>query len=185
MTTTPARRQIDLAMSETQWQTTVTDLALTLHWRALHHHDSRRDVGEDPTTGKRKLVGDKDAAGLPDWLFIRERHFFAELKAEGKKPTAKQLEVLDALRKAGAEVHVWQPSDWPEVVVALTGRWRGGRGANAWPVTDGKLDTSVSGKPRSKVPPQVPNSSPTRTPHDIDRRTGGRGVSAVDTGGAT
>jgi hypothetical protein len=165
--TNPARRQIDLAMSETQWQTTVTDLALTLHWRAIHHHDSRRQVGTTED-GKPILVGDKDAAGLPDWLFIRERHFFAELKAEGKKPTAKQLEVLEALRKAGAEVHVWQPSDWPEVVVALTGRWRGGRGANDWPVTDGKRDTS-----------------PTRTPPDVDRRTGGRGVSAVDTGGAT
>jgi len=133
--TSTARRQIDLAMSETQWQTTVTDLALTLHWTCLHHHDSRREV-VNRTTGERTLVGDTDAAGLPDWLFIRERHFFAELKAEGAKLRPAQGRVLDALRKAGAEVHVWQPHDWPEVVVALTGRWHGGRG---WPIKGGKL----------------------------------------------
>jgi hypothetical protein len=122
--TTAARRQIDLAMSETDWQTTVTDLALTLHWLALHHHDSRRQVGTT-LDGRPILVGDKDAAGLPDWLFIRERLFFAELKAEGKEPSAAQRQVLDALRKADAEVYVWHPSDWPEVQVALTGRrWR-------------------------------------------------------------
>lgn len=154
-------------MSEAQWQATVIDLALTLHWRALHHHDSRRQVGTDEN-GKPILVGDKDAAGLPDWLFIRERHFFAELKREREQPTAKQQEVLEALRKAGAEVHVWHPSDWPEVVLALTGRWRGGHGRNAWPVTDSKLDTT----PRRTIP-------------DVDHRRGDKGVSPVDTGGAT
>jgi hypothetical protein len=162
--TTPARRTLDLAMSETQWQRTVTDLALTLHWRALHHHDSRRQVGTTED-GKPILVGDTNAAGLPDWLFIRERHFFAELKAEGKQPTAKQQEVLDALRKAGAEVHVWQPSDWPEVVVALTGRWRGGRG---WPNHDEGA--------RRLAWPSLP---------DVDHRKGNKGISSVDTEGAT
>lgn len=122
-----ARRTLDLAMSEAQWQATVTDLALTLHWIALHHHDSRRQVGTT-RDGKPILVGDRDAAGMPDWLFIRERHFFAELKAEGSKPTARQQHILDGLRRAGAETYLWQPSDWPEVVTALTGRWRGGRG---------------------------------------------------------
>ncbi|HEV8653158.1 MAG TPA: hypothetical protein VG276_28130 [Actinomycetes bacterium] len=161
--TSPARRQIDLAMSEAQWQATVLDLALTLHWRALHHHDSRRQVGTD-NNGKPILVGDKDAAGLPDWLFIRERHFFAELKAEGKQPTAKQLEIMDGLRKAGAEVHLWHPSDWPEVVIALTGRWHGSRGRVL------------------ELPPETP---PRRTIPDVDHRRGDKGVSPVDTGGAT
>jgi hypothetical protein len=169
--TAPARRQIDLAMSEKDWQGTVVDLALTLHWRALHHHDSRREV-VNQRTGERKWVGDKDAAGLPDWLFIRERHFFAELKAEREQPTATQRQILDELRKAGAEVHLWHPSDWPEVVVALTGRWRGGRGADAWPIEDGKLDTKLDTTPRRTIP-------------DIDHRRGdGKGVSAVDPGSA-
>jgi hypothetical protein len=166
--TAPARRQIDLAMSETQWQQTVTDLALTLHWRALHHHDSRRQVGTT-LDGAPILVGDKDAAGQPDWLFIRERHFFAELKAERGKLTATQRDVLEELRHAGAEAYLWRPSDWPEVVVALTGRWRGGRGARGWPNDDdaARLDTT-----------------PRRTLPDVDHRQGAKGVSAVDTGGA-
>ncbi len=161
--TSPARRQIDLAMSEKDWQRTVTDLALTLHWRAIHHHDSRRQVGTTQD-GKPILVGDKDAAGLPDWLFIRERHFYAELKAEREQPTAVQLEVLEALRKAGAEVYVWHPSDWPEVVIALHGRWRGGRG---WPNHDDEA--------RRSTRPGVP---------DVDHRDGRKGVSSVDPGRA-
>jgi hypothetical protein len=122
----PARRQLDLAMSEKDWQRTVVDLALTLRWRAIHHHDSRRQVGTT-LDGQPILVGDKDAAGLPDWLFIRrgDRHFFAELKAEGAKPSPAQLEVLNDLRSGGAEAYVWHPRDWPDVVIALTGRrWR-------------------------------------------------------------
>ena len=121
--TAPARRTLDLAMSESQWQATVIDLARTLGWTCLHHHDSRRQAGVHPD-GTAALIGDQDAAGMPDWLFIRERHFFAELKRERGQLTSQQTHVIGALGKAGAEVYVWRPSDWPDVVVALRGRAR-------------------------------------------------------------
>jgi hypothetical protein len=170
--TNPARRKIDLAMSEAEWTTTVIGterdrgLARTLGWTCLHVNDSRREVVD--RLGNHQIVGDADAAGLPDWILLRERIVWVELKRERGTMRPTQTAIIAAIRKAGGEAYVWRPSDWPEVVLALTGRWRGGRGANDWPVTDGKLSTS-----------------PTRTPPDVDRRTSGRGVSAVDTGGAT
>lgn len=118
-----ARRTLDLAMSETLWQATVVDLAIMLGWTCLHHNDSRREV-VNQSTGERKLVGDRDAAGLPDWLFLRERIVFAELKREQGKTTPQQDAVIAAIRRAGGEAWVWRPSDWPEVVLALRGRTR-------------------------------------------------------------
>jgi hypothetical protein len=47
---------------------------------------------------------------------------FAELKREGKKPTAEQQRWLDALAATGAvEAYLWRPSDWPEIELVLGG----------------------------------------------------------------
>jgi len=43
-----------------------------------------------------------------------------ELKSETGRPTAAQVDVLDSLRAAGMEVHLWRPSDWPTVQAVLT-----------------------------------------------------------------
>lgn len=50
------------------------------------------------------------AKGWPDLVLVnprRQRLMFVELKARGRKPEPEQLAVLDVLRGAGAEVHVW------------------------------------------------------------------------------
>lgn len=119
--TTPARALLNRAMSEAQWQATVIDLARTLGWACLHINDSRKEI-VDHATHQRRLVGDRDAAGLPDWLLVRERVVWAELKRQTGVTSARQREVLGALERAGSEVYVWRPSDWPEVERVLRKR---------------------------------------------------------------
>jgi hypothetical protein len=103
--TAPTRRQVDLAISEADWQRTVLDLAYAFHWLAYHTFDSRRSQ-----------------PGFPDLVLVRDRVVFAELKTERGKPTSSQNLWVGKLVRAGAEVHVWRPSDWPDVVLALRAR---------------------------------------------------------------
>ena len=49
----------------------------------------------------------------------RERVLFIELKAEGGKLSGAQKEWLAELERAGQDVRVWRPDDWPELKGAL------------------------------------------------------------------
>jgi hypothetical protein len=104
---TTARRQLDLAMTEAQWQRTITDLAETLGWLVYHTYDSRRS---EP--------------GFPDLVLVRagDRVVFAEIKRETGRLTDDQAQWWWALERAGAEIYVWRPSDWPQVEQTLTRR---------------------------------------------------------------
>ena len=82
-------------------------LAVQLGWRTYHVLRSK---------GSR--------AGYPDRTCVRERVFFAELKREKTKPTPDQVEWLDGLAKAGAEVYVIRPSDLEEFARVLSHRGR-------------------------------------------------------------
>lgn len=62
-------------------------------------------------------------AGFPDRVLVRERIIFAELKREGGKPSERQVEWLDGLAKAGAEVYLWTPGDLDEIAKVLSKRW--------------------------------------------------------------
>jgi hypothetical protein len=95
---TSARRTLDLAMSEAQWQAAVLDLAHALKWEHYHTHDSRRSP-----------------SGFPDLVLVRDRVIFAELKSERGDLVGTQYEWLMRLVHAGMEAYVWRPSDWPEV----------------------------------------------------------------------
>lgn len=107
-----------LKQSEKQFQAAVMELARMLGWRVGHIHDSRREVTRKD--GGRLVIGDKDAAGLPDLLMVRgDRVIAAELKSEKGKPTREQGEWLVALRRAGVGVALWRPSDWPQIEEAL------------------------------------------------------------------
>ena len=60
--------------------------------------------------------------GFPDCTMVKElgdggtRLLFAELKSEKGKPTEKQLEWLDLLRRVReVGVYLWKPSDWGEI----------------------------------------------------------------------
>jgi hypothetical protein len=62
--------------------------------------------------------------GFPDRVLVRDRVIFAELKREKTKPTPSQVEWLDGLAKANAEVYVWRPSDLDEIGEILSMRAR-------------------------------------------------------------
>jgi hypothetical protein len=101
-TTTQAAPRV----TEAAWQAQVVQLARTLGYHTYHTHDSRHS-----------------AAGFPDLVLVRgprgPRLVFAELKAEHGRVTAAQQQWIDVLAAAGAEAHVWRPSDWDRVVEVL------------------------------------------------------------------
>lgn len=50
---------------------------------------------------------------LPDLLLFRDgAGMVAELKRDGREPTARQRRMLDRFAAAGTPTHVWHPSDW-------------------------------------------------------------------------
>jgi hypothetical protein len=55
-------------------------------------------------------------AGFPDLVLVHPSGdlVIAELKADNKYPTKLQTAWLDAMRRAGLEVHIWRPEDWKD-----------------------------------------------------------------------
>ena len=85
-------------MREADFQARVTSLCDWLRLRWHHETDSRRSK-----------------AGFPDLVIVGNRVIFAELKTETGRLRVEQAEWVNRLRLAGAEVHIWRPSDWPEI----------------------------------------------------------------------
>ncbi len=79
-------------------------LAPMLGWRLCYH--TLRSKGSQ--------------SGFPDRVLVRERVIFAELKREKGVLTPAQIEWLNGLARAGAEVYVWRPSDLDEIAQILT-----------------------------------------------------------------
>lgn len=100
---TPARARRRKGPTEAEWQADVEALAATLGWWAWHDNDPRRNV-----------------AGFPDLLLVRERVVWAELKTETGVLRPGQAIMRDRLIAAGAEWHLWRPSDLDDVTRALT-----------------------------------------------------------------
>src|SRR4051812_35709376 len=93
-------------LSEKEWQRTVTDTATAHRWMLYHTHDSRHSP-----------------EGFPDLVIVKGPWIvYAELKTEKGRLTKAQADWLEALAGAGAEVHVWRPSDWPRVFERLSRR---------------------------------------------------------------
>lgn len=90
---------------EKQAQSMIVDLARLLGWRVYHTFDSR-----------------KSQAGFPDLVLVRDRVIYAEIKRAGQKPRPSQVEWLNALSCAGAEVYVWTEADYDEVASILSHR---------------------------------------------------------------
>ncbi len=86
-------------------------------WRGAHFGTSMRQT-------RGGFVGERDAAGFPDLVLVRERVIFAELKMHERrsKLTANQQAWIDALLAAGEHVYVWRPNDWDELLAVLTHR---------------------------------------------------------------
>lgn len=111
-----------LAESEEAFQTKLLLGARFLGWRDYHTHDSRRSK-----------------AGFPDLTLTRGvRLIFAELKADAEQRRATLADVaarpewlrsrsitneqaawLMALAATPAEVYVWRPADWDQIMKVL------------------------------------------------------------------
>ena len=97
------------AVKEADFQEQVTGLAVVLgwswcHWRALRNGRGIWQVPVEGPLGK----------GFPDLTLVRARDrrlVLAELKREDQDPSPDQVLVLELLRSAGVEAHLWRPSD--------------------------------------------------------------------------
>lgn len=98
----PPQLPPSLDCSEAEWDAWVVRQAKAAGWWSYHTHDSRRCE-----------------AGFPDRVFVRDRVVFAELKTRRGVVSPAQTDVLDRLRAAGAEVHLWRPADWNKVLEVL------------------------------------------------------------------
>jgi hypothetical protein len=103
------------ALTEAEFQDQFVALARVLGWRVAHFRAARTAHGwRTPVAG--------DGAGFVDVVLVRDRVMFVELKSDTGHLRGDQREWLIAFRAAGAEVHVWRPSDWPEIESALRRR---------------------------------------------------------------
>jgi hypothetical protein len=90
-------------MTEWQFHGLVVEAAELYGWIAVHF---------------RQMVG--NPSGWPDLVLIRgERTLFRELKTDRGKVSRRQEEWLDRLAGVGADVAVWRPCDWDEIVAEL------------------------------------------------------------------
>ena len=90
---------------EKQVQSAILDIARLLGWRVYHTFDSR-----------------KSEAGFPDLVLVRDRVIYAEIKRAGERPRPAQIDWLNALSRAGAEVYVWTEDDYDEIAAILSQR---------------------------------------------------------------
>ena len=91
--------------TEAAFQLAVMDLARALGWEPVHF---------------RQMIG--NPSGYPDLTIIRgDRVILAELKRENGTVSRRQQEWIDRMAAVGTTVHVWRPSDWPEIEAALKG----------------------------------------------------------------
>ena len=93
------------AVSEKAFMGAVVRLAKEHSWLVFHPHDSRRSL-----------------PGYPDLTLVRNGVcLWSELKVPGGGLTLQQahwLKALGAVRETAT--FLWQPEDWPEIVMRLT-----------------------------------------------------------------
>jgi len=81
-------------------------LARTLGWTTCYH--TLRSKGS--------------ASGFPDWVLVRERVIYLELKTETGKVSEAQARWIKALHAAGNEVWIVRPRHLEEIAYVLTRR---------------------------------------------------------------
>jgi hypothetical protein len=104
--------------NETDFEIEVVDYAQDLGWKVMA---VRRNVCVQRADGTthRCTPWLYDGEGWVDLVLVRNRVIHAELKSESGRASDKQVEWFDRLKKAGAEVYLWRPSDWPEIEKVL------------------------------------------------------------------
>ena len=96
------REQALKAITEKAWQRDVLEAAHNLGWSTYH-----------------TWLSALSSPGFPDLVLVRDRILFAELKTMRGKITDNQTHWLAKLEAAGAEVYVWRPADFPNVIDTL------------------------------------------------------------------
>lgn len=102
--------------TEALFMSRVTELAGYKGWKWMHIRPGLNERGRYRTPVSGPL-----GSGWPDLVLVRgTRLLFVELKAQGRKPTALQEQVLGVLTGVGyAEVYVWRPGDWDLIMDVL------------------------------------------------------------------
>lgn len=104
--------------AERDFMAAVLKYAELLGWR--HFHDAATNAPRACWHCGRRSTAPRNPAGWPDLVMIRRpRILFAELKAEGERPTPDQQAWLDELAACGQQVFVWWPSSWSEIEKVL------------------------------------------------------------------
>jgi hypothetical protein len=106
--------------TEKQFQETVKKLARFWGWCGFHISFSHGAVSGVHLLG----LGDDhyDSNGFPDWVFVRDRILFRELKTQRGTVSSDQKRWRRKLEAAGADYEVWRPGDEEKVADTFSGR---------------------------------------------------------------
>lgn len=104
--------------SETEFQRDLLKEAKRFGWQVMHVRKSKghKKGKEDEWTTSTSITGWPDLV-----LFKPGSLLFRELKANRGYPTPEQRQVLADLAAAGADVGVWKPKDWDDILALLSG----------------------------------------------------------------
>lgn len=103
-----------IPQNETAWMKVVTTAAAQAGWQWLHIGR----VGKHRANGAKGTLG----KGWPDLVLVKPgRLVFAELKMDGEQLSYEQTVVRLELMNAGADFHIWRPSDFAQMMDVLAG----------------------------------------------------------------
>lgn len=108
---------ITLPQTEAQFQQAVIEAARWAGWKIHHTRPAMMKSGAWATPIQGHI-------GFPDLVLAHDRYgvMFVELKTTRGRLSEHQSDWIATLASAGAEWHVWRPSDWAFIRDRLAGR---------------------------------------------------------------
>jgi hypothetical protein len=99
--------------SETSFETHFVAFARLHGWHCAHFRAVRVQRADGSFYFETPVAA--DGKGFPDWVLVRERVIFAELKKVSGRFSFQQREWASWLVIAKAEVYGWSPNNWEEI----------------------------------------------------------------------